>query len=243
MMVPEDGITKYYSDRTQGPACALAAAAGLQYRQHSVKMPDGTRGQTSDNQINTLATVEEYLHQHKITVPWSVRNGYIDADPEALTAFNKDVLTDPNHCAAMRAALRIGIQWDTQVTAAYNPADAPYLVTQTYNSAVSVGYSRCGSAAWQQLATLVLEASYEATLLVGILNNCFRIRRQRPLRPVVLTKVGAGAFQNDATWVQAALRFASAAVTEFRFPVPCVLVHYGSTDEAYTELLDELNGR
>jgi hypothetical protein len=48
----------------------------------------------------------------------------------------------------------------------------PQLVTQTFNSAISVAYSSVADKwKWEPLARLVvLEASYEATLLVGLIN-------------------------------------------------------------------------
>jgi hypothetical protein len=231
---PELGITYYFTDKTQGPACALAAAAGLQFRQHSVKMKDGTIGQTAANQINTLCDIEEYIVKHSDSgkVPWTVSNGYMNSTAAQLKAFETFV-TDAKHAAVMRGKLRIGVQWDTQVTAAYDPNEPAYLVTQTYNSAVSVGYSSCGPADWQHVARLVLEASYEATFLVGVLNNCYRLRRRMPPRPVLLTKLGGGVFQNEATWIQGAIRYAQQAVTPFNNVLTCHVVHYAEVEAGY----------
>jgi hypothetical protein len=39
-VVPEDGVTRYQHDRTQGPACAMAAAVALIYRNYFVPIGD-----------------------------------------------------------------------------------------------------------------------------------------------------------------------------------------------------------
>ena len=55
-VTPEAGVTGYEYDGTQGPACALAAAAGTIYRNYFVPV-DGGIGQTRDRQLNALAGV------------------------------------------------------------------------------------------------------------------------------------------------------------------------------------------
>ncbi len=42
-VTPEQGITRYESDRTQGPACAMACAAGTVYRNHLLELGGHTR--------------------------------------------------------------------------------------------------------------------------------------------------------------------------------------------------------
>jgi hypothetical protein len=73
------------------------------------------------------------------------------------------------------------------------PGAAPEArVTQVYASALPVAYSRIPAAEWSGLASLVLEAAYEATLLAGLLNAA----RGGSAR-VLLTRLGGGAFGND----------------------------------------------
>lgn len=54
----------------------------------------------------------------------------------------------------------------------YEPlsAERDVRVTQVFSSALSVSYSNQGQEAWAALAVLVLNATYEATLLAGFLN-------------------------------------------------------------------------
>ena len=60
--VPELGIEAYESDYTQGPACALACAAGTLYRNYfaevSVKNSHKQFGQSEDNQVSDGEIIE-----------------------------------------------------------------------------------------------------------------------------------------------------------------------------------------
>jgi hypothetical protein len=53
-VTPEAGIAIYAHDRTQGPACAIAAGAGTMYRNYFAPV-NGRIGQSADNQIDCLA--------------------------------------------------------------------------------------------------------------------------------------------------------------------------------------------
>jgi hypothetical protein len=53
-VTPELGVTRYQSDRTQGPACAIAAGAATIYRNYFVPI-DGSQGQTAKRQLDGLA--------------------------------------------------------------------------------------------------------------------------------------------------------------------------------------------
>ncbi len=55
-VTPEDGVTRYAYDRTQGPACAIAAGAATVYRNYFVPV-GGQIGQTQDRQIDCLKDI------------------------------------------------------------------------------------------------------------------------------------------------------------------------------------------
>ena len=109
---PELGITCYSEDRTQGPACAMAAPFATAYRNYLVRFKDGIVstdadaqvGQTSDKQINTLSDTMKLLNQkyqqsgdininqrtqHDEEIPNGellfFKNGYIDSTDANLT--------------------------------------------------------------------------------------------------------------------------------------------------------------
>src|SRR4051794_39583336 len=76
-VTPEDGVTRYSSDHTQGPACAVAAGAATIYRNYFAPV-DGEYGQTRNRQIDGLAAVGTALST-KLGRPvadlWTMRNG------------------------------------------------------------------------------------------------------------------------------------------------------------------------
>jgi hypothetical protein len=55
-VTPEQGVTRYQHDATQGPACAIAAGAATIYRNYFVPVGDGI-GQTRERQLDGLADV------------------------------------------------------------------------------------------------------------------------------------------------------------------------------------------
>ena len=55
-VTPEHGVTRYEHDRTQGPACAMAAGAATIYRNYFVDV-GGQLGQTAMRQLDGLADV------------------------------------------------------------------------------------------------------------------------------------------------------------------------------------------
>src|SRR5580704_47893 len=53
-VTPEQGVTRYQRDHTQGPACAIAAGAATIYRNYFAPVC-GSDGQTAERQFNGLA--------------------------------------------------------------------------------------------------------------------------------------------------------------------------------------------
>lgn len=61
-VTPEDGVTCYASDHTQGPACAIAAGAATIYRNYFALVGDAI-GQTAGRQLDGLADLGAALAQ------------------------------------------------------------------------------------------------------------------------------------------------------------------------------------
>src|SRR5215216_2373940 len=59
-ITPMDGVTRYEGDRTQGPACAIAAGAATIYRNYFAPVAGG-QGQTEERQFDGLADIGEAL--------------------------------------------------------------------------------------------------------------------------------------------------------------------------------------
>jgi len=279
---PEAGIGGYIYDRTQGPACAIACAAGTAYRNYLVPMmkDDGSRnesstnptiqrrGQTKNWQLNGLQLVEDYLKTstNLQKVPWTVKNGYMEGKKRSMVELNALLESDPQLHDELLSRLQIGIQEDVTVTdcptttasttatadAAVKPAgeEESFLVTQTYNSAISIGYSRLPNELWTPMAKIVLEATYEATLLVAILKAIqFAYLQQEQDNnnnnpktvTVLLTKVGGGVFRNDDSWICQAMKRGIDQVEKlvtkpYGIGLDIRIVHFGGIQPEYMPL-------
>ncbi|WP_375267593.1 hypothetical protein [Phenylobacterium sp.] len=219
-ITPEHGVTRYSSDRTQGPACAIAAGAATIYRNYFVPIA-GHLGQTADRQIDAAAELRQALASAlgvSADDVWSMRNGYALPKVDGLQRVRNYLgSVDEATREELKNRLRIGLHSDVEVTDGGSPEQ---IVSQAFCSAMPVSYSGFEPNAWEPLARLVLEAAYEATLAAAALTAQ---RSQTPL--VFLTRLGGGAFGNDDAWIDAAIRM---ALGRFRdYALEAVFVSYG----------------
>ena len=221
-VTPDQGIARYAHDRTQGPACAMACAAGTIWRNYLVPMGD-QRGQSAARQIDTLADLGTALGNTTEAL-WQMRNGYALPKPGGLARVADLIAT--NDRPALKGLVRIGVQHDTQVTLGL----AAHLVTQVYASALPIAYASAPMADWQPLARLVLEAAYDATFAVAA-----QTALQTGVNRLYLTRLGGGAFGNPPGWITDAI---VQAITRFSAcDLDVVLVSYGRPDPANRALL------
>ena len=190
-VTPEKGVGHYDNDLTQGPACAVAAGGGTIYRCYLAEV-NGRTGQSADNQIDCLHDIGSALGNSNGRL-WLMQNGYAMATASGLVEISSKLKAMSKHERdALRKKLRIGIQWDTQVTL----YGCKHLVTQVYASALPVAYSQHASSSWAEFAQLILKASYEATLWAATLNFA-----KTGNNKVYLTLLGGGVFGNDEDWI------------------------------------------
>ncbi|WP_434661510.1 hypothetical protein P5W99_00865 [Paraburkholderia sp. A3BS-1L] len=225
---PEHGITAYEHDHTQGPACARACAPATVFRNYLVPV-DGHRGQTATRQINTLRDLDRAIGIPGIRM----QNGYALLDAETVRAIGQHIQgLDEAGRDELRRQLRIGLHSDTEVTA--DDAPPQQRVTQAFCSALPVAYNRTPSSDWAPFASLVLEASYEATLLAAVLNH------QQTANPkVYLTTVGGGAFGNERGWILQALRRALHCVRDY--PLDVAVVCFNEVSQDLVDLSAEIS--
>lgn len=229
-ITPEHGVTRYMHDPTQGPACAMAAGAGTIYRNYLVDI-DGHQGQRADRQIDCLADLGLAFGNREQS-HWAMRNGYALCTAEGLANIDRVLeASSSEEIDRLRGLLRIGLHWNVEVTDVENAAQ---LVSQAYCSALPVAYTRVPPQRWQRFACLVLEASYEATLLAAVLNAARGCSDK-----VLLTRVGGGAFGNDLQWINAAILRAVRLVQDQALDVR--IVCYGSVPRDVRELVAEAN--
>lgn len=186
-VTPEEGVGIYEHDRTQGPACAVACGGGTIYRNYFAPVRAGgveRLGQTAEHQIDCLAELGEALGGPGL---WEMRNGYALATAAGLETINGRLAacSDPAR-DALRGLLRVGVQHEVEVLG------TEHTVTQVYGAAMPVSYGRPPAPLWEPMARLVLEASYEATVLSA---------RQAGIRTLYLTLLGGGVFGNDDGWI------------------------------------------
>src|SRR4051812_34098705 len=136
-VTPEQGVTRYQHDGTQGPACAMAAGAATIFRNYFV--PVGNQlGQTAQRQLDGLADVGTELSARlgrPVADLWEWRNGYALCTHQGL-----DLISDhlhaigPKQVDALAGKLRIGIHRDVEVTDAPSPPRP--VVSQAFCSAL-----------------------------------------------------------------------------------------------------------
>ena len=192
---PRRGITSYINDNTQGPKCALACPAGTAYRNYRCC---GGAGQ-GRVQIDCLADVGAIVGNESEKI-WKMSNGYaLPTTKRSMGRLGARLEADPSLVAQAEEALRVGVQWDTEVE-----CRSGHRVCQVYASAVPVAYAKSTpSVDWAPFARLVLRGAYDATLCAA---RCLAAQRPPGERiTVYLTSIGGGAFGNRKHWIGEAI--------------------------------------
>jgi hypothetical protein len=228
-ITPEQGIDRYAFDYTQGPACAISCGAGTIYRNYFVEV-NGQIGQTAHNQIDCLDLIAKALGNEHLHL-WKMQNGYALASESGLLTINKKIanFTEAER-EKLKEQLKIGIQWNTEVT----QSTTKHKVSQIYCSALPVAYSRIAPSYWEPFARIILEAGYEASLYAAVLNL-----KNHHSNKVFLTLVGGGAFGNETHWILESLQ---KALRKFRnVPLDVNIVSYGKSNPNLIKCIDEMD--
>ena len=191
----------------------------------------GRIGQSADNQIDCLADLGALLGNSDQQL-WRMVNGYALPSAAGLRSINAKLqaMEEPAR-DQLRQALRIGLQWGTQVTL----DGCCHLVSQAYCSAMPVAYSEHATELWEPLATLVLEAAYEATICAAVLN----VERTQHTT-LFLTLLGGNAFGNDFAWILGALRRSLQLYRDHGIDV--AIVSYGQSKPRVQQIVSEFRG-
>jgi hypothetical protein len=201
-VAPDSGVTGYFRDRTQGPACALTCPAGTLFRNYFVQTTDPSTGRQfvgqcrGGRQINLASSVEEVLENEKHGY-WALRNGYLLPAKGKMAKLNQAMEEGGEElCERVVDSFGVGVHWGTEVGGGGGGGGG--IVCQVYASAVPVAYCKSTSITdWAPFARLTLRGMYKATLLVGA-----KLARESGERVTVyLTMLGGGAFGNQITWV------------------------------------------
>jgi hypothetical protein len=225
-VTPEEGVGIYSDDHTQGPACAIAAGAGTIYRNYLAPV-NGQIGQTAGNQIDSLADIGRALGNTDNRL-WMMQNGYALASYDGLVEISDWLRSSSEReLDGYRRLLRIGIQWNTQVTL----DGCQHRVSQAHCSALPVAYGQHDPRLWSPFARLILDASYEATLLAAILNW-----RETGNSTCYLTLLGGGVFGNPTDWIKDAIQ---RSLTNYAgFGLDVAIVSYGASKRSVQRIID-----
>ena len=229
-VTPLEGISDYAYDKTQGPVCAMACAAGTLYRNYLVPIQN-QQGQTDQRQLNMLDAFEAAIHneQHQY---WQMQNGYVMPTQPGLVAFHHYLRgLNSTEREQLKATIKVGLQQNTQVTL----GKADHCVSQVYCSALPVAYSNYSEERWQPFAQLVLEAAYEATFHHALLEQ-----QRTGNKRVYLTLLGAGAFGNPVSWITQAIENTLARFNQANLDL--VFVSYGQSSRAIQQLIQTHKG-
>jgi hypothetical protein len=206
-VTPEQGVSGYAHDPTQGPACAISAGAGTIYRNYLVPVGDGI-GQTRDRQLDALAGLGSALSDLTglpVSALWTMQNGYALCTREGLAAITHLLDAASEDVVDMlRGQLAIGLHRNVEVT-----DGSRRRVSQAYCSALPVAYSSVPKADWEPFARLILQASYEATLLAAV-----EQASAGGSNKVLLTRIGGGVFGNGNDWIDGAIERAMGIVAD-----------------------------
>ena len=227
-VTPEQGIGIYERDLTQGPACAIAAGAGTIYRNYFADV-NGQAGQTEGNQIDCLSDAGEILGNDDCRL-WRMVNGYALPTNAGMQEINQTLSDfDEARRDELRGSLRIGLQWNTEVTL----GNAGHLVSQAYCSAMPVSYTEFTEHEREAFARLTLEAAYEATFCAALLN-----KGSNGCNKVFLTLLGGGAFGNRESWILDAIVRAVQLFPKSGLDV--AVVSFGASNPNLASLVDRL---
>ena len=158
-----------------------------------------------------------------------MQNGYALALRSGLIEIsNRLRALEENECDRLRKLLRIGVQWNTQVTL----NNTSHKVSQAYCSALPVAYSSHSSDLWEGFARLMLEASYEATICAAFLNW-----RSTSNNRLFLTLLGGGAFGNETSWILESIQRVLRLYENWNIAVS--IVSYGRSNEDVRQLVEQ----
>jgi hypothetical protein len=241
---PEEGVTIYEDDPTQGPNCALPTAPGTVYRNYfaPIKCSDGNEqiGQTANCQFNNLDGIEAILYTRFNKKFFTVKNGYVDAREDQLIELNQNLSDYPKLKGELQNALKVGFHRNLQVVFRNRWEllnDPTFLVSQVYASALSIGYSKVKTKKlWYPLAEIVLNATYEAIVYAGYIN----LKKNKNPK-VHLTLVGGGVFGNPPELIAGAIDRAINIAIENNFPLEIYCGFYRNlpTEKIWTDLCEK----
>lgn len=228
-LTPENGITIYENDHTQGPTCAMATPAGLAYRNYLYN----NKGQTKTDQIDMTSQLLSYLKLFDNSVSWIMENGYMMFnDVEQLKKINRILMSDSKIRNNARSLIQVGSHTNLGICIDGNKYH--HHVNHVYCSGLPINYndniSKDEKYLWDGLSELFLEAAYDNTLLLSVLYN------PHERTPCYLTRIGGGVFGMKDEQIMRAIVRACKNIAQNGFNLEVKIVHHGYISNKYNVL-------
>ena len=220
---PERGVGGYWYDHTQGPGCCIRTLGATLFRNYFVQMDNGQEGQTHNNQINCISNLLDAINSDG-DITWDFINGYISMDSKNMIKINKklSLLTDSDR-EDLKGLLKVGIHTNVQTNDKKSPLE--HNINLVLCSAMPISYMGLSQDESSLFCQLILEATYEATIISSIIN------RKNINEKLYLTKVGGGAFGNSHNWISHAIILSIQKYQNYDLDVQ--LVHFGNITDPY----------
>lgn len=225
---PENGITIYSQDNTQGPICSLCCPAGLAYRNYIYNS-----GQTHNKQVCLLRESMEYLKSIDNNINYNIINGYlVIANNNDLIRINL-LLDNANINENFKGLIKSGSHSNQEVVVSGKKLN--HCVNHVYCSGIPINYNDTISdkTLWLKLSLVWLEAMYENTLLIAYKNNYL----SRLNEPCFLTKLGGGVFGMDDNIIILSINNAVKFMRRHQIFLDVYIVHYGNIDQRYNSII------
>jgi hypothetical protein len=226
---PEDGITIYSNDNTQGPICVMCTPAGLAYRNYIYN-----GGQTKHNQINMIENLLNYFKSFDQSIKLIVTNGYLFANDISSLEKISSLLKNNDIRNIARTKIYAGIHNNLGVYA--NNQHFSHKINHVLCSGIPIAYHNYpynNTDLWNELSSLILETYYELTLLSACLNN----KKNRHNNPCILTQIGGGVFGMNKNHIINAVSKACDEIKRLGYNLDVIMVHYGSIHYSYDKLI------
>ena len=235
-VTPSKGVTDYYIDKTQGPICSIACGAGTVYRNYSI---NNASDHPINGQINNASGLQEILGNKFI-----VKNGYTINNSEMPEKFKSIII---NQREELLENLRIGIHKKVGITYTRGNGipnnhykyvgNEGKMVTQVFCSAMSFQNARKFKKSWLDLAGIILEATYEATIRSAYLRSIDTEpepeMESTNKNKVYLTLVGGGVFLNEDIAIFNAIKKAIKIAQTENLGLDIILVDYEGKFKKY----------
>jgi hypothetical protein len=234
-VTPEDGITIYQNDNSQGPLCAICTPAGLVYREYLYDWKtnltgtnkfessgfNGSIGQNKEKQIDNSLNARRIIYD-KCGVFGYFQNGYLFYTNGELNKINVGLSGVTKKAMNLRRQIResIDVGVHTKLGVCIDGMKYKHSVNHVYCSGLPINYNNgTYPKLWEGLSEIFLESAYENTLSVACLNNIDN-------NPCFITMVGGGAYGMNKKQINRAIKRACILTAKKGGQLNVFLVHH-----------------